>query len=72
MKTAKITPIKDIITKPEQPNNDIIAKYEPPIKDIIIKSERPIMVFDVEHTGCMEQFVLQLSWGLYHRDGTLN
>ena len=29
------------------------------------------MVFDVEHTGCMEQFVLQLSWGLYHRDGTL-
>ena len=27
--------------------------------------EPPIMVFDVEHTGCMEQLVLQLSWGLY-------
>ena len=31
----------------------------------------PVIVFDVEHTGCSEAFVLQLSWGLYQRDGTL-
>ena len=49
MKNAKVTPIKDIITK----------------------TEPPIMVFDVEHTGCMEAYVLQLSWGLYKNDGTL-
>ena len=49
MRTAKVTPIKDIITK----------------------SEPPIMVFDIEHTGCTEVFILQLSWGLYKRDGTL-
>ena len=29
------------------------------------------MVFDVEHTGCTEAFILQLSRGLYKRDGTL-
>ena len=29
------------------------------------------MVFDVEHTGCKEQLILQLSWGMYKQDGTL-
>lgn len=28
-------------------------------------------MLDVEHTGCREACVLQLSWGLYQRDGTL-
>ena len=42
-----------------------------PIKDIITKSEPPIMVFDVEHTGCIYQHILQLSWCLYQHDGTL-
>ena len=43
-----------------------------PIKDIITTPEpTPVIVFDVEHTGCSEAFVLQLSWGLYQRDGTL-
>ena len=46
-------------------------EQEPPINDILTNSEPPIMVFDVEHTGCMEQVILQLSWGLYTRDGTL-
>ena len=43
-----------------------------PIKNIITTPEpTPVVVFDVEHTGCREAFVLQLSWGLYLRDGTL-
>ena len=29
------------------------------------------MVFGVEHTGCKEQLLLQLSWGIYKQDGTL-
>ena len=33
--------------------------------------ESLIMVFDVEHTGCKEQLILQLSWGIYKQDGTL-
>jgi DNA polymerase-3 subunit epsilon len=35
------------------------------------KNEKPIMIFDVEHTGCFETLILQLSWGLYKHDGTL-
>ena len=50
MKNAKVTPIKDVITKTKH---------------------KPVIVFDVEHTGCCEAFVLQLSWGLYQHDGTL-
>ena len=30
-----------------------------------------IMVFDVEHSGTGENYVLQLSWGLYDDDGSL-
>ena len=33
--------------------------------------ETYIMVFDVEHTGCTDAHALQLSWGLYKRDGNL-
>ena len=33
--------------------------------------EKYIMVFDVEHTGCTDAHILQLSWGLYKRDGNL-
>ena len=40
MKNAKVTPIKDVITK---------------------TNHKPVIVFDVEHTGCSETFVLQLS-----------
>ena len=29
------------------------------------------MVFDVAHKGCKEQLILQLSWGMYKKDGTL-
>ena len=29
------------------------------------------MVFDVEHTGCKEQIVIKLSWGMYKQDDTL-
>ena len=33
--------------------------------------QNSVMVFDVEHSGTGENYVLQLSWGLYHDDGTL-
>ena len=29
------------------------------------------IVFDVEHTGCKESYILQLSWGIYDDNGTL-
>ena len=29
------------------------------------------IVLDVEHTGCKEAYILQLSWGIYNDDGTL-
>ena len=32
----------------------------------------PLMiVFEVEHTGCKEQLIIQLPWGMYKQDGTL-
>ena len=30
------------------------------------------IVSDVEHTGCKEAYVLQLSWGVYNDDGSLS
>ena len=41
-----------------------------PIKNIITKPET-IIVFDVEHTGCHDKYILQLSWGIYKLDGSL-
>ena len=29
------------------------------------------IVLDVEHTGCKESYILQLSWGIYNDNGTL-
>ena len=40
-------------------------------KDYVTETEPLTMVFDVEHTGCTFAYILQLSWGLYKRDGTL-
>ena len=31
----------------------------------------PVIVFDVEHTGCSDAYILQLSWGIYNSDGSL-
>ena len=51
----------EIETTPSEPSTvDTENTYEP-----------LIMVFDVEHTGCKEQLIIQLSWGMYKQDGTL-
>ena len=34
-------------------------------------SRIPVIVFDVEHSGCGDAYILQLSWGLYNNDGSL-
>eukprot|EP00973_Karenia_brevis_P063888 8881345-Karenia_brevis.AAC.1 len=61
MVNAKINPIKDIITKTKELPNTIEC----------VNDTSFIMVFDVEHSGTCESHVLQLSWGLYTKDGAL-
>ena len=52
-------------------NSDVSDIENKSIEDSNEKNEKPIMIFDVEHTGCSETLILQLSWGLYKHDGTL-
>ena len=49
----------------------IIENCDVPVEDNNENNEKPIMIFDLEHTGCDEALILQLSWGLYKHDGTL-
>ena len=61
MVNAKVDQTEDMISKTEELSNTI-------------ESENPtnfVMVFDVEHSGTRESHVLQLSWGLYTKDGAL-
>ena len=55
-----VKPIENETTPSESHTVDTENLYEP-----------VIMVSDVEHTGCQEQLVLQLSWGMYKQDGAL-
>ena len=52
-------------------NSDVSDIENKTIEDNNEKNEKPIMIFDVEHTGCSETLILQLSRGLYKHDGTL-
>ena len=52
-------------------NSDVSDIENKSIEDNNEKNEKPIMIFDLEHTGCGETLILQLSWGLYKHDGTL-
>ena len=61
MVNAKINPIKDIITKTKELPNTIEC----------VNDTSFIMVFDVEHSGTCESHILQLSWGMYTKDGAL-
>ena len=65
---AKATQTLERIIKEDTTPSDTDSKS---IKDTDKQHEPPIMVFDVEYNGCTEAFILQLSWGLYKRDGTL-
>ena len=66
LKSAKVTPIKNIITTTSQ---DTTTRNEQ--HDVSLSSRIPVIVFDVEHTGCSDAYILQLSWGLYNNDGSL-
>ena len=52
-------------------NSDVSDIENKSIENNNEENEKPIMVFDLEHTGCSETLILQLSWGLYKHDGTL-
>ena len=55
-----VKPIEHETTPSESSTVDTEHIYEP------LK-----LVVDVEHTGCKEQLIIQLSWGMYKQDGTL-
>ena len=65
---VKATQTLELVVKDDTIHSDTDSES---IKNTDKTQELPLMVFDVEHTGCTDAFILQLSWGLYKRDGTL-
>jgi DNA polymerase III alpha subunit (gram-positive type) len=64
--------ITEDITKKCIIKEDLTHSDTDSVKLLVENKSKPfIIVFDIEHTGCSDSFILQLSWSLYQRDGTL-
>jgi DNA polymerase III epsilon subunit-like protein len=55
----------------QQPIVESLSEQQPSEQLQLELTKENIIIFDIEHTGCSEAFILQLSWGIYKEDGTL-
>ena len=65
---VKATQTLELVVKDDTIHSDTDSES---IKNTDKTHELLTMVYDVEHTGCTDALILQLSWGIYKRDGTL-